>query len=74
MTVEYDLSERSIERTAKSKKVKLLRAHRGCLGDDRRRRTRQAAKSHDKPLTGDIVVDIRMGQPDGATLHHSKES
>ena len=52
--------------------VKLLRAHRGCLGDDRRRRTRQAAKSHDKPLTGVIVVDIRMGQPNGANLHYPK--
>jgi hypothetical protein len=32
--------------------VKLQRAHGGCLGDERRRRTWTAAKSSGKPLTG----------------------
>jgi hypothetical protein len=33
-------------------KVKLQRAHGGCLGDERRRRTWTAAKSSGEPLTG----------------------
>jgi hypothetical protein len=32
--------------------VKLQRAHGGCLGDERRRRTWTAAKSFGEPLTG----------------------
>jgi hypothetical protein len=32
--------------------VKLQRAHGGCLGDERRRRTWTAAKSSGEPLTG----------------------
>ena len=32
--------------------VKLQRAHGGCLGDERRRRTWTAAKSSGKPLAG----------------------
>ena len=32
--------------------VKLARAHGGCLGDERRRRTWTAAKSSGKPLAG----------------------
>jgi hypothetical protein len=43
--------------------VKLLRAHGGCLGRDRRRRTWQAAISFGKPHTGVITGDLRMGQP-----------
>jgi hypothetical protein len=33
-------------------KVKLQRAHGGCLGNERRRRTWTAAKSSGEPLTG----------------------
>ena len=33
-------------------KVKLRRAHGGCLGDERRRRTWTAAKSFGEPLAG----------------------
>jgi hypothetical protein len=43
--------------------VKLLRAHGGCLGRDRRRRTWQAAISFGKPHTGVISEDLRMGKP-----------
>jgi len=43
--------------------VKLLRAHGGCLGRDRRRRTWQAAISFGKPHTGVITGDFRMGKP-----------
>ncbi len=44
--------------------VKLLRAHGGCLGRDRRRRTWQAAISFGEPHTG--VFNRRS--PNGATL------
>jgi hypothetical protein len=43
--------------------VKLLRAHGGCLGRDRRRRTWQAAISFGKPHTGVTSEDLRMGKP-----------
>ena len=44
--------------------VKLLRAHGGCLGRDRRRRTWQAAISFGEPHTGVII----RRSPNGETL------
>src|ERR1700722_3379932 len=46
--------------------VKLLRAHGGCLGRNRRRRTWQAAISFGEPHTGVISEDFRMGKPTAA--------
>ncbi len=43
--------------------VKLRRAHGGCLGDERRRRTWTAAKSHDEPLTGRDSWISEWGNP-----------
>src|SRR2546421_13067676 len=43
--------------------TKLQRAHDGCLGDRRRRRTWVAAKSVGEPLTRLGSGDVRMGKP-----------
>jgi hypothetical protein len=43
--------------------VKLRRAHGGCLGNERRRRTRTAAKSSGKPLTGCDPEVSEWGNP-----------
>ncbi len=47
------------------KTIKLERAQGGCLGTKSRRRTWQAAKSHDKLQASVIVMDVRMGKPSG---------
>jgi hypothetical protein len=44
-------------------KVKLLRAHGGCLGTESRRRTWLTAISLGEPSAGVISGDFRMGQP-----------
>jgi hypothetical protein len=49
--VRHSNSERELNACLRDK-VKLQRAHGGCLGDERRRRTWTAAKSSGKPLTG----------------------
>ena len=43
--------------------VKLRRAHGGCLGDQRRRRTWTAAKSSGEPLTGCDPEISEWGNP-----------
>ena len=43
--------------------VKLQRAHGGCLGNERRRRTWTAAKSCGKPLTGRDPQISEWGNP-----------
>ena len=43
--------------------VKLRRAHGGCLGDERRRRTWTAAKSFGEPLTGCDPEISEWGNP-----------
>ena len=44
-------SDRGMEREREETMTKLERAHDGCLGDRRRRRTRVAAISFGEPLT-----------------------
>ena len=51
LRVRHSNSERELNACLRDK-VKLQRAHGGCLGDKRRRRTWTAAKSSGKPLTG----------------------
>ena len=55
------------------KKVKLLRAYGGCLGVSRRRRTRQAAKSHDEPQAGNDSWISEWGNPAGVVLSPERE-
>ena len=51
LRIRHSNSERELNACLRDK-VKLQRAHGGCLGDERRRRTWTAAKSSGKPLTG----------------------
>ena len=53
--------------------VKLRRAHGGCLGDQRRRRTWTAAKSSGEPLTGFDPEISEWGNPSRDYLPASGE-
>ena len=50
-------------RTKSDEKIKLIRAQGGCQGTIRRRRTWQAAKSHDEPLAGIDSWTSEWGNP-----------
>jgi hypothetical protein len=50
--------------------VKLVRADGGCLGIDRRRRTRKAAISFGEPLTGFDPEISEWGNPPGVMFRY----
>ena len=58
------------ESAGRGKTIKLIRAQGGCLGTERRRKTRQAAKSHGEPQAGFEPWMSEWGNPAEAMLRH----